>query len=78
MVLVPLINHIGHQVQVQSLKDVDDLQQQVIMPPWLGNDDFHRSHQSNLIRKDTDFYQHKFPNVNGDLPYIWPSSLIQL
>ena len=41
-------------------------------PPWLGNPDFHRSHQSNLIRKDPAYYSAKFPGVPADLPYIWP------
>jgi len=42
------------------------------MPPWLGDPDFHRAHQSNLIRKDPAYYSHKFPGVPPDLPYIWP------
>ena len=27
-----------------------------IMPPWMGNVDFHISHMSNLIRKDSEYY----------------------
>lgn len=42
-------------------------------PKWIGNHDFHRSHQSNLIRKDPTFYLPKFPNIPSDLPYIWPT-----
>lgn len=41
-------------------------------PPWLGNAEFHLSHQSNLIRKDREFYAPLFPGVPEDLPYIWP------
>ena len=41
----------------------------VVFPKWLGNPDFHRSHQSNLLRKDPDFYSFDVPD---DLPYIWP------
>jgi len=41
------------------------------IPPWL-NDDFCRSHQSNLIKKDPAFYGPKFPDVPANLPYIWP------
>lgn len=41
-------------------------------PPWLGDENFHVAHQSNLIRKDPNFYKSKFPNVPDDLPYIWP------
>ncbi|WP_330260957.1 MSMEG_6728 family protein [Streptomyces sp. NBC_00539] len=44
------------------------------LPPWLGDPDFHRSHQSALVRKDADFYRRHFPDVPDDLPYIWPPS----
>lgn len=42
------------------------------MPPWIGDEQFHLSHQSNLIRKDPEFYAPKFPGVTADLPYVWP------
>lgn len=42
-------------------------------PDWLGDEAFHTSHQSNLIRKDPDFYGPLFPNVPNDLPYVWPT-----
>jgi hypothetical protein len=38
------------------------------MPVWLGDQDFHNSHQSNLKRKDADHYNF---NVRNDLPYLW-------
>jgi hypothetical protein len=41
-------------------------------PPWLGDPAFHRSHQSNLIRKRPDIYAAHFPGVPDDLPYVWP------
>ena len=44
----------------------------VVAPPWLGWDDLHRSHQSNLVRKDPEFYGPVFPGVPDDLPYVWP------
>jgi hypothetical protein len=43
-------------------------------PAWLGRRDFHRSHQSNLVRKDPVYYSPLFPGVPPDLPYIWPST----
>ena len=43
-------------------------------PPWLGSDEFHRSHQSSLVRKDPDWYRPHFPDVADDLPYVWPRS----
>jgi hypothetical protein len=44
------------------------------LPPWLGEDAFHRSHQSALLRKDPDHYGPLFPDVPDDLPYVWPAS----
>jgi hypothetical protein len=44
------------------------------LPPWLGDDAFHRSHQSALVRKDPGTYAALFPGVPDDLPYVWPSS----
>ncbi|MFF0777582.1 MULTISPECIES: MSMEG_6728 family protein [unclassified Streptomyces] len=44
------------------------------LPPWLGDEDFHRSHRSALVRKDPETYGHAFPGVPDDLPYVWPRS----
>lgn len=41
-------------------------------PPWLGSQSFHRSHQSNLVRKDPGFYGPVFPGVPPHLDYVWP------
>ena len=43
------------------------------LPGWLGDEAFHRSHQSSLVRKDPDFYRPQFPDVPDDLPYVWPA-----
>jgi len=44
------------------------------MPPWMGNDKFHLSHMSNLLRKDPIHYR-EFSGygIPNDLPYIWPT-----
>lgn len=44
------------------------------LPAWLGNPDFHISHQSNLLRKDPEFYKLEFPDVPDNLEYVWPTS----
>jgi hypothetical protein len=45
------------------------------LPPWLGDEDVHRSHQSALLRKDPETYRPLFgPDVPDDLPYVWPVS----
>lgn len=43
-----------------------------VYPPWLEMEEFHISHQSNLIRKDPEYYGPRFPGVPDDLPYFWP------
>lgn len=43
-----------------------------VPPPWLGDPDFHRSHQSNLVRKNPGHYRQFWPDVPDNLPYIWP------
>ena len=44
----------------------------VVMPPWFGLDEFHRSHRSNLLRKDYEYYSQYF-NEPSDLEYYWPA-----
>lgn len=44
-----------------------------VPPSWLGNVDFHRSHQSNLLRKNPDHYKMWFLDVPDNLPYVWPT-----
>lgn len=44
---------------------------EVIYPYWFGREDFHLSHQSNLLRKDFVFYHTAFDGVPDDLPYVW-------
>ena len=42
------------------------------IPRWVGDTNFHLTHQSNLLRKDPDHYRQYFPTVQDDLEYIWP------
>ncbi len=44
----------------------------VVMPPWMGSQTFHRSHRSNLMRKDPKHYGKRFTTKPG-LPYVWPA-----
>ena len=43
----------------------------VVMPPWFGFDEFHRSHRSNLLRKDHEYYS-KYFDEPDNLEYYWP------
>lgn len=44
---------------------------EIKMPPFIGNKAFHLSHQSNLVRKNPEFYGPIFPNVEKNLEYVW-------
>jgi hypothetical protein len=53
--------------------DVDGISESDLeMPPWLGDEAFHLSHRSNLLRKDAAYYRPRFGDVPDDLPYVWP------
>lgn len=42
------------------------------MPPWLGREDLHASHRSNLLRKDPDHYGQFGWEEPDDMEYVWP------
>lgn len=44
----------------------------VAYPKWLGNSDFHRSHRSNLLRKNPNYYKSCGWEEPDNLPYVWP------
>lgn len=41
-------------------------------PDWLGDDDLHASHRSNLLRKLPEHYGRLGWSESPDLPYVWP------
>lgn len=45
------------------------------LPPFIGNEDFHRSHRLNLLWKDPKWYSQFFdePIPTSKPDYIWPS-----
>lgn len=53
-------------------RDQQQLAAAGLLPTWLGDPAFHRSHRAALVRKDADFYGAHFPGVDPDLPYVWP------
>lgn len=42
-------------------------------PVWMCDPQFHRSHRSNLMRKDPDWYSRWYAGVPDDIPYFWPT-----
>lgn len=59
---------------VTALRSQADLAAAGALPAWLGDEEFHRSHRSALVRKDPAFYAPLFPGVPDDLPYVWPTA----
>lgn len=61
-----------------SLPAVDELRLyragETSPPSWLGREDVHASHRSNLVRKDPEHYMPLFPGTPPDLDYVWPVS----
>ena len=43
----------------------------IVMPPWFGLDELHKSHRSNLLRKDYEYYSQYF-DEDPNLEYYWP------
>ncbi|WP_433177109.1 MSMEG_6728 family protein [Actinoallomurus sp. CA-150999] len=58
--------------RIATPRDQAGLAEAGALPPWLGDPEFHRSHQSALLRKDPAHYDRYFPGVPDDLPYVWP------
>jgi len=56
---------------VRELSQVD-LQRDSLLPSWLGDERLHRSHRSQLIAKDPQFYRPLFPESAEGLDYFWP------
>lgn len=50
----------------------DELARRGLLPPWIGDEDVHRSHRSNLLRKAPEFYRPLFDGIPPDLEYVWP------
>lgn len=57
-------NVILHPLNLTELKE--------ILPPWVGDEEFHRSHRANLLRKNPEHYSKYWDNEDPTLPYVWP------
>ncbi len=54
-----------------------ELRRAGVLPPWLGDEELHRSHRSALLRKDPEWYGERFDDVPPDLAYVWPAGSVQ-
>ena len=50
----------------------DDLRHESLLPGWLGDERLHRSHRSQLIAKEPEFYRPLFSGTPEGLDYFWP------
>jgi hypothetical protein len=57
---------------VESVRSQTELGHAGLLPSWVGDEAFHLSHRSNLVRKDPEHYGPLFEGVPDDLPYVWP------
>lgn len=57
---------------VAAVRSQADLDAAGALPDWLGDDGFHASHRSALLRKDPAYYGSVFGDTPADLPYVWP------
>lgn len=53
---------------VTEVRSQDELAAAGALPGWLGDEDFHRSHRSSLLRKDPDFYRRSSPTTPTTSP----------
>jgi len=51
---------------------IAEVTEPVEMPPWFGNEKFHASHRSNLLRKNHEWYGQFGWSETDQLPYVWP------
>ena len=57
---------------VTAVRSQAELADAGLLPSWLGQESFHRSHRSSLLRKDPEHYGPLFPEDPDDLEYVWP------
>jgi hypothetical protein len=59
-------------IGITEVRPQDQLREAGALPEWLGDEAFHLSHRSALVRKDPQHYGPLFPGTPDDLPYVWP------
>ena len=55
-----------------------DASKPIVIPKWVGNEQFHLSHKSNLIRKNPDHYKQLWSDVPDNIEYVWPTVSISV
>ncbi len=47
------------------------IEEEIVLPPWVGDEAFHAAHRSNLLRKDPVYYGQFGWKEPPTLPYVW-------
>jgi hypothetical protein len=55
----------------KNTMDFEDIDGEVEMPEWFGNDKFHSSHRANLLKKEPEFYSQYRWSEDPSNPYVW-------
>ena len=50
-----------------------EIEGDIEMPPWLGDETFHRSHRQALLAKKPEHYRQFWPDEEAKIEYVWPS-----
>lgn len=51
--------------------NLDFVDKPIVYPQWLGNEEFHASHRSNLLGKDYEYYSRFNWKEEPGMDYIW-------
>lgn len=73
-VAVKITENAADRLDLTVVRSQAQLRKARKLPRWLGDASFHRSHQSNLVRKDPAYYKPIFGEVPDDLDYVWPTT----
>jgi hypothetical protein len=69
---VKVTDALRDRLGVVRVRTQDELERAGELPPWLGDEELHRSHRSALLRKDPAHYGPRFGDEPDDLEYVWP------
>lgn len=60
--------------RIELLIQTGPFESETLLDPWwLGDENVHASHRSNLLRKDPDWYSRWGWDEPDDMEYVWPT-----
>lgn len=58
----------------QNNMKLEEIRGKIVLPKWIGDENFHSAHRSNLLRKDEKYYSQFGWKELPNLLYVWPSN----